>query len=504
MEDRLRIQTHPVLSVERGRPVQFYFGRRCINAYEGETVAAALFAAGVRAFSRSFKYHRPRGLFCMAGHCSNCLMRVDGVPNERVCMRQVRQGMRVESQNAWPSLDFDMAAVTGLLDFLVRPGFQYRRFIRPRWAYDIWEKFLRRMAGIGTIADKKTPVPAKRVRVSPEVAVIGGGIAGLSATLHAVQAGAQVLLIEREDRLGGRGLHDTTVVSDPEGGLQVPRCVYTTKLTKKVEDLTGCQVLKGSTAFAWYDDEYLAVSRPGEFWEVKPERAIIATGSYDNPMVFENNDLPGIFLSGGLQRLMHRFFIRPGHRAVVATCNDGGYTIAQQLLDSWVDVAGIVDVRSEKEIFASPQAKKIKEMRIPVYSGQTVTAAMGRKHLTSVVFGNRKLSCDVLCIAGTRTPANELTFHRTCEGTYILESESQFTRKTKTDDVMRAASDMFIVGGANGDHGVHLGWLEGKIAGLTAALDLGHGGKREESERQDAMRLLNTLLKPNEGFTSPR
>jgi len=271
-----------------------------------------------------------------------------------------------------------------------------------------------------------------------------------------------------------------------------------------VEGLTGCRVLKGATAFAWYDDGYLALSRPGEFWEVRPGRAIIATGSYDNPMVFENNDLPGIFLSGGLQRLMHRFFIRPGHRAVVATCNDGGYSIAQQLLDCWVNVAGIIDERSENEIFTSPQAKKIKEMRIPVFSGQTVTAAIGRKHLTGVVFGNRRLSCDVLCTAGARTPANELAFHRSCEGTYILESENQFTRKPKTDTTMRGAADMFVVGGANGDHGVHLGWLEGKIAGLTAALDLGHGGKQEEIERQDAMRVLDTLRQSQEGFTSPR
>jgi sarcosine oxidase subunit alpha len=493
MEDTLRIQTHPVLSVERGRKVQFYFGRRLITAYERETVAAALFAAGVRVFSRSFKYHRPRGLFCMAGYCSNCLMRVDGVPNERVCMRQVRQGMHVESQNAWPSLDFDVAAVTGLLDFLVRPGFQYRRFIKPRWAYDIWEKFLRRMAGIGTIADNKVPIPAKRVRVAPEVVVIGGGIAGLSAALHAAKAGSQVLLVEREDLLGGRGLYDTTVVSAPEGGYQVPRCVYTANLTKEVEGLPSCQVLKGATAFAWYDDGYLAASRPGELWEVRPGRAIIATGSYDNPMVFENNDLPGIFLSGGLQRLMHRFFIRPGHLAVIATCNDGGYAIAQQLLDAKVNIAGIVDERSEKEIFVSHYAQNIKELRVPVFSEETLTAAMGRKHLTGVVFGNRRLSCDVLCIAGARTPANELAFHRTCEGAYILESGNQFTRKPKTDDVMRGAPDMFIVGGANCDHGVQPGWLEGKIAGLTAALDMGYGGKQEETGRRDAMRLLDTL-----------
>ena len=491
MEDTLRMQTHPVLRVDRGQKIQFHFDRRLITAYEGETIAAALFAAGIKIFSRSFKYHRARGLFCMSGQCSNCLMRVDGVPNERACMRQVRSGVRVESQNAWPTLNFDLAAVTGFLDFLVRPGFQYRRFIRPRWAYNIWEKFLRRMAGIGTIADIKDSIPAKRVRVTAEIVVIGGGTAGLSAAFHAAKAGSQVLLVEKEELLGGRGLYDTAVVTVPESDAQAHRCVYTVKLAKDVEALSNCRVLKGATAFAWYDEGILAVSRPGEFWEVSPGRAIIATGSYDNPMVFENNDLPGIFLSGGLQRLMHRFYIRPGNQAVVATGNDNGYEIAQQLLDAGVTVAGIVDDRSEKEIFSFAQAPKIRDKKIPIFSGHTITAAAGRRQLKGVVFSHRKLSCDVLCIAGTRTPANELAFQRTCEGAYILESQNQFARKPKTDETMRVASDMFVVGGANNSHGVCRAWLEGKVAGLTAALDLGHGGTQEKAERNDSMKLLS-------------
>jgi sarcosine oxidase subunit alpha len=490
MEDTLRMQSHPILRVERGRQVQFHFGRRLITAYEGETVAAALFAASVRVFSRSFKYHRPRGLFCMSGHCSNCLMRVDGVPNERVCMRPVRQGMQVESQNAWPSLDFDVAAITGYLDFLVRPGFQYKRFIRPRWAYDIWEKFLRRMAGIGTISGIKDPAPAKRVQIAAQTVVIGGGTAGLSAAWHAARAGSQVLLVEREDLLGGRGRFDTARTESPAGDFHGPRCAYTTKLAREVEALPNCRVLKAATAFAWYDDGFLAVSRPGEFWEVSPGRVIIATGSYDNPIVFENNDLPGIFLLSGLQRLMHRFFIRPGQRAVVATCNDEGYAVAQQLLDAAVAVAGIVDERAEKDIFSFPHAQRVRNTIVPVFAGQRINRAIGRRHVEGIIFGGRKLSCDVLCIAGTRTPANELAFQRTCEGTYVLESQNQFSRRAKTDATLRGAPDMFIVGSANGGQGLHRAWLEGKIAGLTAALDLGHGGKPEEAERNEAIKLL--------------
>ncbi len=111
MQNDLRIADHPILDIQKGRQISFQFNSRTITAYKGETIAAAFYASGVRIFSRSFKYHRPRGLFCMAGHCSNCLMRVDGVPNVRVCREPARQGSVVMSQNAWPSLKFDLAAL---------------------------------------------------------------------------------------------------------------------------------------------------------------------------------------------------------------------------------------------------------------------------------------------------------------------------------------------------------------------------------------------------------
>jgi sarcosine oxidase subunit alpha len=464
-----------------------------------------LFAAGVRIFSRSFKYHRPRGLFCLFGHCSHCLMRVDGVPNVRTCMAPVRSGTQVESQNAWPSLEFDLAALTGALDFLVRPGFQYRRFIRPRWVYHIWEKFLRRMAGIGTLSEDKNPAPSKRRAAAPEILVVGGGTAGLSAALHAAQTGAQVWLVERESVLGGRGLYDTSVIDVPGKQTKTFRFDYVNKLAQEVERSTNCIVLKHATAFAWYDEGILAVSRPAEFWEMKPERVIVATGSYENPMVFENNDLPGIFTAGALQRLMHGYYLRPGREAVVATCNEQGYTIARQLMDAGATVSGIIDDRSDTEIFSYSEARKLKEANIPLYAGHKLMTAMGRHRVKGVFFEpvkslksinppqRRKLPCDVLCIAGGLTPANELLFQRTCAGTYILESPHQFTRRPLTDGHMRVDTDVYVAGGAGGSRGVNRGWLEGKIAGLSAALDLGYGGKEIVTMRDDATDLMDSL-----------
>ena len=265
----LRISDHPHLKIERGEAVTFQFNGKPVAGYTGETIAAALYAEGLRIFSRSFKYHRPRSLFCLAGHCSHCLMRVDGIPNVRICRVLVQPGMKVESQNAWPSLKFDIAAVSGYLDFLIRPGFQYRRFIRPRWLYHIWERFLRRMAGIGTLPDIENHTAPRRRTANPEVAVIGGGIAGLSAALHAGQAGAEVWLIEKEDTPGGRIQYDTSKFQLPDSDTQQYGFDIAKKLTEEMMRLANCRVVSAATAFAWYDEGVLAVVGEGELWEMR-------------------------------------------------------------------------------------------------------------------------------------------------------------------------------------------------------------------------------------------
>ena len=498
MTTDLRIQDHPHIKIERGDAVTFHFNGKPVNGYTGETIAAALYAQGLRIFSRSFKYHRPRGLFCLAGHCSHCLMRVDGIPNVRICRVPVQSGMRVESQNAWPSLKFDLAAVSGYLDFLIRPGFQYRRFIRPRWLYHIWERFLRRMAGIGTLADIENHTHPRRLTAEPDVAVIGGGVAGLSAALHAAEAGAKVWLIEREDTAGGRIQYDTNRYELPDSPERGYGYNIAAQLTGAVNRLDSCRMLTAATAIAWYDEGIVAVVREGELWELRPKQTVVATGSYENPMVFENNDLPGIFLAAGLQRLMHRDFIRPGGTAVVVTHNDRGYGLANQLMEAGVAVAAIADNRAEKQAFDSAGAQKAKDAAIPIHTQFDIEAALGRRHIKGVrlkptagsIRPKLLLECDVLCLAGSRTPANELVFQRTSQGQYILESPHQFTRRPVTSSHMRVENDIYVAGAAAGSQSLKQSWLEGKVAGLSAALDLGYGNGETERIRNEAEALL--------------
>lgn len=504
MKNDFRIKSHPLLPIHRGGRISFQFNGRKIDAYEGETIAAALYASGIRIFSRSFKYHRPRGLFCMSGHCANCLMRVDGVPNVRVCREPARPDCVVRSQNAWPSLNHDLASLINYLPFMLRPGFQYRRFIRPRWAYHIWEKFLRRMAGLGTLADSDPTPPAVQHEVSPEIVVIGGGTAGLSAAIHAANAGAHIWLVERESTLGGRERYDTSFLKMPGERNQIRRFVFSSRMANETENLPNCRILKDATAFAWYDEDILAVSQPGIVWEMRPSRTIIASGSYDYPMIFENNDLPGIFSGRAVQCLMHGYFIRPGGRAAVVTVDESGYSLAQQLLDAGIAVSGIVDDIPASNVSSRPHIQDLREKHVPLFPGHTIKAATGWKNVSGIIIEpldasgedksppGKKLDCDLVCLCGARTPANELLFQRSCEGVFILESPHQFTRKTKASPHMRVAADMFVAGEASGSKGMARAWLEGKVAGCSAALDLGHGDQATESARSEALDQLVT------------
>src|SRR5262245_24530062 len=207
MSTDLRLTSHPCLAINRGRTVFFRVNGKPTSAYEGETIGAALHAAGVKIFSRSVKYHRPRGLFCVAGNCANCLLQVDGVPNVRACMEPVRDGMEVQTQTGWPSPQVDLFSLLDAVGFLFPVGFPYRYFIRPRWLYHWWEKLLRHMSGHGTLAVTPTgngwQTNGRKRDAETEIAVIGAGPAGLAAARAAARAGAQVTLIDEGTALGG-------------------------------------------------------------------------------------------------------------------------------------------------------------------------------------------------------------------------------------------------------------------------------------------------------------
>ena len=325
------------LLVDPGKPLTFTFDGKSVSALAGQTIGAALYNSGVRVFSRSFKYHRPRGLFCVAGECANCLMQVDGRPNVRICIEPAREGQIVRHQNAWPSLGFDLLRVIDKFDRRFPVGFYYKQFYKPL-TWRLFESVARRIAGLGTIDVHAVPEIRTEVEhLHPEVCIVGGGPAGLSAGVEAAQAGASVLLIDRQSRLGGHLLFDGIELSDIE------------PLAVKLTNHPRARVLKNTTAFGLYEGNLLAAFCQNRLLKIRAKQIIICTGGRERPFVFQNNDLPGIFLARGVQRLARLYGVMAGKRAVVLTDHDEGARVAEELAGLGFEIAAVVDPRPVSE-----------------------------------------------------------------------------------------------------------------------------------------------------------
>ncbi len=196
MQPSQRLPLQPSAIINRAQTLTFTFNGARVTAHPGDTIASALAANGVQVISRSFKYHRPRGLLCCAGHCPNCLVQIGPEMNVRACMTPAEEGMKVESQNAWPTLETDLMSLTQLGDEFLPVGFYYKTFIRPKALWPVYEKVLRNAAGLGKLDVDAPPEDFDKQYLHGDVAVIGGGPAGMSAALAAAEQGARVLLFD--------------------------------------------------------------------------------------------------------------------------------------------------------------------------------------------------------------------------------------------------------------------------------------------------------------------
>lgn len=345
MTDR-RLPAPAGRDLRRDESIEFTFDGRRRTACGGDTVASALAADGVDILSRSFKYHRPRGVLCASGRCPNCLVDVDGEPNVRACVTDVRSGMRVRSQNAWPTLGRDLLSLTDRFDRFFPIGFYYKTFIRPRMFWPLYEAILRRVAGLGRIDIKARPeMHARKRHLHAEVVVVGGGPAGCLAALEAAAAGARVILIDDGVRLGGHlRLRQRPLEGDPRiAGLSGPDAAD--KLAALIAAEPRIEVLGRATAIGLYDDGLVGVSQWTTFVRIRAGRIVLATGAAERPLVFDSNDRPGIMLASAVLRLAHLHGVRAGDRVVVVTDDDHGWRQAAELLAAGLTVSTLVDAR---------------------------------------------------------------------------------------------------------------------------------------------------------------
>jgi sarcosine oxidase subunit alpha len=441
-----------------GRPLTFKFEGRTIRAIPGQSIAAALYAAGVRIFSRSFKYHRPRGLLCVSGDCPNCLMQVDGRPNVRTCIEPARQGQVVRGQHAWPGLRFDLLRVFDRLSYFLPVGFYYKRFHKPRWLWPIFERVVRSLAGLGQIDVSDQPTVDTTVEhLHAEVCVIGGGPAGLSAAAAAAQAGADVVLVERMPQLGGHLLFEGQAAPILES---LP--------------LGKVRVLLETTAFGLYEENLVGAFAGDRMLKIRAGQMIVCTGGRQRPFLFRNNDLPGIFLGRGALRLARLYGVLAGQRTVVETDNDDGHRLAESLIGLGMQVAAVIDHR--------PAAAPI-SAAYPILAGRPVLRARGRSCLRAVQVTaldgtsvERTIPCDVLCLAPRLTPANELLHQG---GMRFAFQEGRWMPSRSVPGVQAA-------GAAAGTFGPQAHLREGRMCGQIAARALGYAVSIDDGSGQTA------------------
>ena len=460
--------------VDRSEEVAFTFDGKRIRAFLGDTVASALYAAGTRIFSRGFKYHRPRGLLCVSGKCPNCLMNVDGEPNVRACTLPVRDGMKVQHQNAWPSLRHDIFSILDKLDRFLPVGFYYKTLISPRFMWHLAEPIIRRIGGLGKIDINPRPGTHHQHHYQhADVAVVGGGPAGATAALEAARLGARVTLIDDQVSLGGHlraqtRAYDGTPEYAGQQGFEIAR-----KLAEAVESSPNIEVILNATAFGLYESNLLGVLQDKRLLKLRCKRIIVATGCHEAPLVFLNNERPGIILGTGVQRLINLHGIRPGKRALVVTSNDSGYAVAVDLLKSGVKLAGVADSRPSPP----PRLAEIQELKaanIPLLAPYTIEKAHGTRHVTGATLvkldtegetgRGQKVSCDLICVSTSFQPAISLLYQAGCR--LVHDATLGETVPGEPTPTVYAAGDV------TGIHDLRAALLQGRIAGTEAASSL--------------------------------
>jgi sarcosine oxidase subunit alpha len=317
-----------IAAFARGKPVTISLEGDPVRAYEGEPVAVALFASGVKVLSRSIKYHRPRTFFCLDGHCAACFMRIDGVPNVKGCRAPARDGTRCERQNALPSASFDLL---GAADWLFPRGMDHHTLLaRQPLLRPVLHKVVRELGGLGRLPDAPPAELPAVMRRHLEVLVVGGGPAGLSCAIAAARRGRKVLLVDENDQPGG------SLFAEP-GGSDRAR-----QLTAQAR-AAGVELWSSATALAWFaEDEggLLTVQTPTGLAKLSADRTVYATGTYDQNILCADNDRPGVVAARAVGRLLLRWGVRPGARIALV----GPWSYADRLGPA-LEAQGIAVVR---------------------------------------------------------------------------------------------------------------------------------------------------------------
>ena len=396
--------------LDRSQSLSFEFNGRRLSGHPGDTLASALLANGVRLVGRSFKLHRPRGIFSCGVEEPNGLVDLsDGAtrtPNMRATQVELYEGLVAASVNCWPSVEFDLGAINNRIAALLPAGFYYKTFKWPDWHF--FEPTIRRMAGLGRASGERDPDRYEEIAAQADVLVVGGGIAGLSAAVAAAEAGADTMLLAGSPALGGA----LAGLSDPELDALIERARR-----------SGVRLMTRTLAFGIYDHNLVcaretlhpaAAPAAGgvlreRLWKIRARAVIAAAGAFERPMIFPDNDRPGVMLAGAAERYLQQFGVACGQRVVIAANSDSAYRVAASLRAAGIDVIALVDRRPQADIGAeAPPARTLVSAGIVRVGGARAVRNCTVMSTDSDGSRPQRLECDLILSAGGHAPAVHL------------------------------------------------------------------------------------------------
>ena len=477
--------------IDRSKPLRFSFNGKRLKGYAGDTLASALLANDQMLVGRSFKYHRPRGIVSAGAEEPNALMNMgEGAafePNQRATTTPLHDGLKAESQNHWPSLEFDVGAINTHLSRFLPAGFYYKMFIHPRplWKH-VYEPFIRKSAGLGKAPTEKDTDTYEHYHAFVDVLIVGGGIAGLSAALAAGHAGARVLLLEQTESWGGRAAVDMPQIEGKAATDWINETISTLDAMPNVRMRLSCM---GSGV---YDHGYaLAYEHLHEgghtgprhrLWRIRAQQIVTATGAIERPLSFAGNDLPGVLLAAAVRDYAVNFGVSLGDRTVVVTNNDDAYRTALVLNEMGLEIPAIIDARADAD---GPLVRAAREAGIRVETSKGIAKVKGGKRVTGVAICAQagegaileEISCDCVAMSGGWSPVVHLWSH--CGGKLNWDVEQAMFRPDADRPPLSADGQGFVLpaGTANGHLFTTEVLSDAFAAGRAAAVAAGAKGK---------------------------
>ncbi|MDA9999875.1 sarcosine oxidase subunit alpha family protein [Amylibacter sp.] len=428
--------------INRSKSIEFSFDGKRLNGYEGDTLASALLANNQTLVGRSFKYHRPRGIVACGPEEPNALVGLGKgskfEPNQRATTTELFEGLHSNSQNAWPSLEFDIGGINRIMSRVFPAGFYYKTFIFPRFAWKhVFEPFIRKAAGLGAAPTEKDSDKYEYFYAHVDVLIIGGGTSGLAAALEVGRSGAKVLVLEQKNTWGGRAPVDGVLIDN-----QISEEWIDDAMTE-LQSMPNVTLKNRTMGAGVYDHgwatgyESITDHIPGKkgprqrLWRIRAKRILTTTGAIERPLSFAGNDLPGVMLAGSVRDYLVDFGTSCGDIMVLATNNDDAYRTAIKQSEVGLKVAAILDARIS---VTGELPNKARELGIRVETGMAISKVKGSKSVSGVSICLQagegvpleEIKCDIVAMSGGWSPIVHLWSH--CGGKLNWDAENAMFR----------------------------------------------------------------------------